>query len=252
MRIEHPDPRRLQELRQLWKQVFGDTDDFLDSFYRTAFSPDRCRCVLENDCIVSVLYWIDCTLDNRKLAYLYAVATHPSYRGRGFCRRLLEDTHALLHRQGYAGVLLVPQDLGLRGMYSKMGYQNIGGIRQFACDAADYSVPLRVIGPSEFAARRRQLLPAGGVLQEGTGLVFLAEQLQFYTGTDFLLAGYCDASVFHGAELLGNIAAAPGILRALGCDRGTFCTSGTEDPFSMFLPLTEDAKQPGYFAFAFD
>ena len=27
-------------LRKLWKTVFGDSDDFLDSFFRIAFSPD--------------------------------------------------------------------------------------------------------------------------------------------------------------------------------------------------------------------
>ncbi|MGM9589732.1 MAG: GNAT family N-acetyltransferase [Faecousia sp.] len=252
MRIDHPSSHHRKQLRSLWQQVFGDTDDFLDSFYRTACAPDRCRCVLVDDKVAAALYWIDCSLDDQKLAYIYAVATHPDYRGQGLCRRLMADVHDLLRRRGYAGAVLVPQDEGLRAMYRNMGYQNMGGLAEFTCAAADLPVALRPVGPAEFAAIRRRLLPEGAVLQEAAGLAFLAEQLQFYAGEEFLLAGYGEQGVFHGTELLGSRAAAPGILAALGCQTGTFRTPGDERLFAMFHPLTEHAKLPVYFGFAFD
>lgn len=252
MRIEHPDRRRLGELRQLWKQVFGDSDDFLDSFFRTAFSPNRCRCILMEDKIAAVLYWMDCTLGDQKLAYLYAVATHPDHRGKGLCRQLMENTQTLLRRQGYAGVILVPQDNGLRQMYSKMGYVNAGSLAEFSCTAGSVPCPLRALGPKEFAARRRALLPQDGVIQEQEGLAFLAEQLQFYAGEDFLLAGFAADHVLHGVELLGNPSAAPGIVAALKCTAGHFRSPGGKTPFAMFLPLADAAKQPAYFGFAYD
>ena len=105
----------------------------------------------------------------------------------------------------------------------------------------------------EFARLRRLSLPENSVIQEGEGLRFLDTQMQFYQGTDFLLAGrILEEDTFFGAELLGSVAAAPGILKALGCGQGTFRTPGTKTPFAMFLPLAAEAVMPAYFGFAFD
>ncbi len=251
MQIDQPKPLHIPQLRQLWQEVFGDSDAFLDSFFRTAFAPDHCRCLFLENQPVCMLYWIDCTLKEQTLAYLYAVATHPDHRGQGLCRRLMENTHALLRSQGYAGVLLVPQDSGLRIMYGKLGYKNTGGLQTVSCNAASFPLPLRALGPSEFAILRRQLLPEGGVVQEGAGLDFLAEQLQFYAGDDFLLAGFAENGIFHGIELLGNPAAAGCALNTLGCQSGDFHIPGT-DPFAMFHPLAACSEVPTYLGFAFD
>ena len=109
MKIDHPAPHHRMQQRRLWQEAFGDTDDFLDSFFRTAYSPDRCRCILDGDRIAAILYWMDCSLENERLAYIYAVVTCPEYRGKGLCRQLMEDTHGLLAARGYAGAILVPQ-----------------------------------------------------------------------------------------------------------------------------------------------
>ena len=42
MRIDHPTDAEISGLRQLWKEAFGDTDGFLDAFFSTGFSPERC------------------------------------------------------------------------------------------------------------------------------------------------------------------------------------------------------------------
>lgn len=252
MKTEYPSPHHMPQQRAIWQEAFGDTDAFLDSFFRTAYSPDRCLCVLDGDRIAAILYWIDCELKGQTLAYIYAVVTDPSYRGRGLCRMLMEETHALLKKRHYSGAILVPQKESLRKMYAGMGYRNAGGLTEFSCSAAGLPVSLQAIGPAEFAARRKDLIPADGILQEGCGLAFLAEQLQFYAGRDFLLAAFAEKDVLHGVELLGRRDAAPGILQALGCPKGHFRMPGNEKPFSMFHPLSDDAIVPEYLGFAFD
>lgn len=251
MKTEHPSPRHMAQLRQLWQQAFGDTDDFLDSFYGTAYAPDRCLCILLEDRPAAALYWLDCTLQEHKLAYIYAVVTDPAHRGRGLCRALMESTHDLLRRRGYTGAVLVPQQEGLRAMYAGMGYRNCGGLHSFSCTPGGEPTALRAIGPAEFAVLRRKMLPEGAVVQEGRGLDFLSRQLQFYTGGDFLLAAFAEEGILHGVELLGNAAAAPGITAALGCREGRFRIPG-ETPFAMFHPLASDVPAPEYFGFAFD
>lgn len=252
MKFDHPSPRHMHQQRRLWQDAFGDPDAFLDCFYGTAYSPDRCLCIFDGDQIAAVLYWIDCALEEQKLAYIYAVVTAPAYRGRGLCRQLMAHTHALLSARGYVCSILVPQKESLRAMYAGMGYENFGGLGELSASAGGAPVSIRAVGPAEFACLRKKMLPHGAVIQEGEGLAFLAQQMQFYAGQDFLLAAYAAQDTLFGVELLGSADAAPGILKALGFSRGTFRTPGREKPFAMVFPLVLDANRPEYFGFAFD
>ena len=90
-------------LRQLWQQAFGDSDAFLDKFFQVGFSFDRCQCIRHGADIAAALYWFDCTWNSKKVAYIYAVATDKAHRGKGLCRRLLEDTHAHLRAMKTSG-----------------------------------------------------------------------------------------------------------------------------------------------------
>lgn len=252
MKTDHPSPRHRLQMRKLWQDAFGDTDVFLDSFYRTAYAFDRCLAIFDDEKVAAILYWIDCEIKSQKLAYIYAVVTDPNYRGKGLCRKLMVSAHELLKARGYAGTVLVPQKESLRQMYAGMGYRDAGGLRVFSCNAGDDAIFLRAVGAEEFAVLRRRFLPENAVIQEGKGLAFLAEQLQFYAGDDFLLAAYTEKGQLYALELLGNPDAAPGILRALDLPGGTFRTPGTGQLFAMFHELTKDAVLPDYFGFAFD
>ena len=113
----YPNEHLIPGLRELWKKAFGDTDEFLDLFFSTAYTPDRCRCIPEGNTVQSVLYWFDCELAGQKMAYIYAVATDPACRGRGLCRTLMEDVMDVLRSRGYAAALLLPQEEWLIRMY---------------------------------------------------------------------------------------------------------------------------------------
>lgn len=252
MVIKHPSPARIGALRKLWSTAFGDTEEFLDAFFGGAFAPERCLCISEGETAAAALYWFDCLCEGRKLAYIYAVATHPDHRGKGLCRRLMAQTHAILARRDYAGALLVPQDAPLRKMYANMGYRECTRVREEFCAAADAPVSIRRIGPEEYAALRSMYLSAGGVVQEGENLRFLSSMAELYAGEDFLLAAAEVENVLWGMELLGSRDAAPGILKALGFGEGTFRIPGDEIPFAMYLPLSGDAAEPSYFGLAFD
>ena len=250
MKIDRPAPGQIPALRALWKEAFGDSDAFLDCFFATAFSPHRCRCLWQAEQPAAALYWFDCAEGGRKFAYLYAVATAPSFRGQGLCRALMADTHAFLADAGYAGAILVPGEPALFAMYEKMGYSVFSGMDTLSCPAGEKPVKLREATPVEYALARRKYLPAGGVLQDGPSLAFLSRCAQLYIGPDFALAAeQRDGSLF-GMELLGDPNAAPGILAALCLEKGTFRIPGSR-PFAMYHPLTA-AAAPAYFGLAFD
>lgn len=247
MTIDVPGNNRIPQLRQLWKEAFGDSDAYLDSFFALAFSRDRCRCILENGQVKAALYWFDCFCQGQKLAYLYAVATAENSRGKGLCRQLMAAAHTHLKTEGYAGAILVPASDNLRQMYAKMGYLPGTRISELGCAAAQTAVPLERLDRAEYERRRRELLPEDGVVQEGSITALLADQCSLWGGRGFLLAAWIEDGVLHGEELLGSFDAAPGIVKALGAGKGIFRIPGRKTEFTMYLPLSPRCPKPGYF-----
>ena len=252
MNIDFPSSGQIPQLKALWEAAFGDGEEFLTPFFSIAFAPERCRCITAGGTVAAALYWFDCYRDDQHFAYVYAVATHPDFRHRGLCARLMADVKDLLASQGYDGILLYPASEALSRMYEKLGYHRCTAVSEFTCTAASVPIRLKKIGKDQYARLRRQYLPAGGVVQEGPLLDFLAEQVELYAGEDFVAAVTVDSDEIHCHELLGNTAAAPGILCAMGAQKGHFRTPGSEKPFAMALFLSPTASDPTYFGLPLD
>ena len=244
MNIDHPIPAQIPQLRNLWKEAFGDTDSFLDKFYSTAFSPYRCLCATVEGRVCAMAYWFDC----EEYAYIYAVATARSDRGKGICHALMEKLHSLLAEKGYAGCIVMPGEESLRDFYRGMGYENFGGVHEFDCEAGE-PLSMRKIDATEFASLRRRYLPEGSVIQERENLDFLSCWAQFYAGEHCLVTALWEDGTLKIMELLGNTELAAGIVSALGAKCGSFRMPG-HTPYAMHRPLN-DHKVPKYFAFCF-
>lgn len=240
------------DLRQLWQEAFGDPAETLDAFFATGFSEDRHHCILENGVPVSALYWFDCELDGSKLAYLYAVATKKSHRGKGLAHKLMNETHAILKDRGYAGAILVPGGESLFDFYEKLGYRAATEIHEFSCTRADTPVALQQVDAAQYARLRENLLPESGVTQEGAALNFLQTQVKLYAGKNCLLAASVNNNTLQVQEFLGDPTLAPHILHTLNCPEGHFRTPGNGKAFAMLLPFVTDCPQPGYFGLALD
>ena len=250
MRIDYPGQEKLPQLRRLWQEAFGDEDAFLDLFFSIAFSPDRCLCAQEEGQVAAALYWMDCRLEEKPVAYLYAVATAKAFRGRGICRALMERARQQLAQLGYAGILLVPGSDGLRQMYGRMGYENATYLAEFSEKSGEDRLALRSVTGEEYARLRRERLPQSSVLQESCP-AFLKGCYSLYAGEDCLLAAIKTDDGLICPEYLGDPADLPAILSTLGAPFGRFRTPGKTTPFAMWLPLSEGIA-PQYFAFAFD
>lgn len=244
-------PTETEPLRRLWKQAFGDTDQFLDSFFTFGFSPDRCRQITIDGKVVSALYWFDCSFSGKRIAYLYAVATDKAFRGQGLCRILMEDTHRHLKALGYEGAFLVPVASDLFSFYEQLGYRVCSSIREFTCKASG-TASLRFITAEDYIRLRSKYLPAGSV-EPGEGmLVFLKEQYFCYAGDTFAFCATGEGDSLIAPEFLGDISAAPGIVAIMGKKQGRFRTPGNEKPFAMYHPLTPHQEKPAFFALALD
>lgn len=239
----------ITELRRLWKQAFGDTDAFLDDFFATGYSPERCHYLLQDGQLAAALYWFDCQLKDRKMAYVYAVATDEAFRNRGLCRRLLDETHGRLRSLGYSGALLVPGSQSLFRLYEKLGYRTCSYIAEVTCPAGT-PVEMHAISADEYARLRQKHLSANSVLQEGVTLDFLSRFADFYAGDGFVLAASLEGQTAYVQELLGTADTA-GVVSALGAIQGRVRTPGQETPFAMYYAL-DAGPAPAYFGLALD
>lgn len=252
MKFDHPTPEQIPALRSLWKEAFGDSDAFLDSFFATGYSPQRCRCTAREGSPAAALYWFDVFCGEQKLAYIYAVATAEASQGQGLCRALMEDTAGLLTAQSYHGALLVPQNEGLARMYGKMGYLPATSIHEELCTAVPAHLELEELRPAEYAARRSALLPPGSVEPESAGMAFLSTQTRFYAAPGLLAAVSREEEHLRILEYLGEPDAAGALVAALGRTEATLRRPGGQKPFAMYLPLSPHCRKPEYFAFCFD
>lgn len=234
-------------LTKLWQQAFGDPVSFIDLFLESGFAPERSRVCIEENRLAAMLYWFDCTLGKDRYAYIYAVATDEAFQGRGIATALMEDVHSLLAGSGYQGAILSPGSESLFRFYRRMGYETVGFVTEQTVSAGT-PLPLREIGRQEFAALRRELLPANGLRQEGANLAYLSRFARFYAGADWIAA----VSGSTAAEYLGPEDRIPGLLGALGLDQARVRLPGNDRPLVMGLSLNGQPLQEVYFGFPFD
>ncbi len=244
-------PRQLPALKALWQQAFGDTSAFIDGFFETGFSPDRCRCLYVDDSLAAALYWFDCLWKDKRIAYVYGVATDTAFRGQGLCRRLMEDTHSHLRHSGYAGAILVPGEPGLFRLYEKLGYIPCCPMETVTLSAGTAPAPVKPVSVAAYAASRQEHLPADAVWQDVAALTYGETFLNFYESAHSVFCGTVEGNVFYFQEFIGNVEDVPGITRHFGCESGVVLFPGGQ-PRSMYLPLDEDTALPTYFGIPFN
>lgn len=235
-------------LKKLWQQAFGDTEAFIDGFFRTGFSPSRCRCLYDGDRLTAALYWFDCVCRDEKLAYIYAVATDESYRGKGLCRQLTWETHRHLQSQGYAGAILVPAQPGLFDLYEKLGYRPCCPMDSLTVQAAG-NAELTPISPIRYINARSAFLPPDAVTPRN-GLDFLLTYNGFYEAEGCIFCAAREKETVYFQEFLGDPQKLPAITAALGGTTAKVRLPGTT-PFAMYYPLT-NAPAPSYFNLPMD
>ena len=241
----------ITELRGLWKKAFGDTEDFMDAFFKIAYDKNRCRYIRKDGKVVCALYWFDVDCRCRKMAYLYGVATDPQYRGQGLASYLIEKTCKELTEKNYSGVILVPGEQWLFEFYKRLDFYPCTTVDRFSCAAQGHGL-LRPVGREEYALLRRQLLPYRGVEQEGAFLELLESQYGLFAGEGFLLCAAVNGDQAYIPEYLGDKDKLPGVIAALGVRTANVCTPGDDRLFSMYRPLDETAPPPLYFGLAMD
>lgn len=251
MLFTSPTPDITGNIKVLWQEAFGDTDEFIDSYMESAYSAKACRCAIEDNRIAAALHLMDCSVKVEKYAYVYAAATSEAYRGRGIFRSLMRDTEEYLISEGYAGMILVPGDAGLAKMYEKLGFCPFEGLTgtTVLASGAEKTV-LRRVNAAEYSEERQKHLPDGAVVMGDSMTAFLERYAELYAGDDFVFARVKAGDAFVAAEFFGNKSKMPSVLVSLGYACGRFYTQNGEKR-AMYRRFTE-GKAPSLLGACFD
>lgn len=174
-------------LKRLWKLAFGDEDGYIDHFFTAYYTPQRMLVLEEEGVVRAMTAWFDMPLVSADgvvfpSAYLYAVATHPEYRGRGLAGKLLHFAGQWLAERGFVCLTTVPARPDLHVFFGQNGFEEC-----FALEQREF-IPRTKIAPAPLEAVDAALY---GVLRER----YLAEtdHISYVDGLDYQ-AGVCALS----------------------------------------------------------
>lgn len=126
--IRFPLESDYENLKHLWKTGFDDSESSLDFFFEKTVSLDRVLAVFQNGKPVSALYMLESEIIQEEKTYsayyIYAVCTHPDFRGKGFMKSLFEELFRVAKSRNIDYLFLVPEEEYLFNIYKKTGFKN--------------------------------------------------------------------------------------------------------------------------------
>ena len=111
---------------RIWQACFGDEESYVRFFWENCFPQCRGLIYEAGGQAVSMLFLLPGTLAYKKTSlpaeYVYAVATMPEYRGRGYATELTKQAAGIAQSEGKSALCLRPGEESLYGYYAKLGF----------------------------------------------------------------------------------------------------------------------------------
>ncbi|MBQ8533588.1 MAG: GNAT family N-acetyltransferase [Clostridia bacterium] len=133
-----------KQLKELYNAVFEDEADFCDRFFNRFYHPLNVYCKTEEGKLCSALHVIDVTLKDEKrfyrAGYIFAAATYPEYRGKGYMGELIKDAIEGAKNKGTDMLFLIVAEEGLKQYYKKFGFVSVSDEEETELSASNGEV----------------------------------------------------------------------------------------------------------------
>lgn len=153
----------------------GETDDSTNGLFNRFFKD--CFFIQENGEVVSQLFVINASLNDKRVGYIYAAATKPEFRSRGLMSKLIENVKGF-----YSNLALRPATQELYGFYEKLGF--VTAFYNKEISKINFSTPSaikKVSDVEEFIQIRNSLVPQNSLNLCEDALEFVLEQYEVFT-----------------------------------------------------------------------
>jgi len=116
----------ITELAALWKNVFNDTDEFINLFFRKKYRPENAVIIRYSNRIVAALHIVPYSIKSGDsivpAAYICGVCTVKEERGKGLMNSIMKEAESIIFKRGYKASFLIPQETWLFDVYKKYGF----------------------------------------------------------------------------------------------------------------------------------
>lgn len=120
----------ISKIKELWVQIFSDSEKFAD-FAANLCSPDGIYLVKEDDDIAAmVIAGVDLFAYGKKGFYIYGLATVPQHRSKGYAKQLMEYVCKDKFSNGHEFCIAQPAQESLFEYYKNLGFETTAYLRK--------------------------------------------------------------------------------------------------------------------------
>ena len=182
--------RNREEIHKIWETCFGDEAELVDFYLDKRMTEDNMLLICQDGHAVSMASFLDINVRDgeewKPAKYVYAVATLPEYRGRGYAGKILKKAEEIFNMP----LVLVPAEKELVGYYRKVGFteaypserllekQDVPEL--FAAELNSYSV--EEITAAEYKRIREQKLMRDGFIAWDEAAIRFAMDFNCFCG----------------------------------------------------------------------
>lgn len=173
------------ELSRIWQICFQEPARPAEYFLNNCFSPRDCLVYRVGDAAAAAVYLLPARVASAKgplqAHYIYAAATLPRYRGRGYMASLLACAVMESARRGDRYSVVLPADEGLYGLYGKSGYVPFFRVRNLSVPADRLRALARDGDPGRMLPDFRRLASLrDSLIEKSAGSVLWGEKMLWF------------------------------------------------------------------------
>ncbi len=116
-----------EDIAKVWRISFSDTDAYIKQFWDAMFKPENTLVYRVEGVAVAMYFFLESQVvingKGYSAYYLYAAATLPKYRGKGYMSKLIEKGIDIAKQRNVDFIVLVPAEESLFDYYGKFGFE---------------------------------------------------------------------------------------------------------------------------------
>lgn len=129
-----------EQVRTLWKEVFGDSDSFIEHFMNRYYRRENLLSVEEEGTLQSMLHLVPFHYKSNRIGVVYALATASASRSKGYATLLLRRAIERAASEGYIAIALIPAEESLFTYYKRQGFAGKYRVNFILPDDFDFGI----------------------------------------------------------------------------------------------------------------